>query len=598
MIKRTYLLILAGFIFLLPSFTHAQNNSFFTVFVGNYPDPQAEQFSLLKRYGFLYKEDLQQNISKVYLGGFDNRKEALALLNKIKPLYTEAAVVEQKYDPKNEVSVIQIATRVFTEGIQWQDFEQLDNLYMMINGDKIKIATGIYSSFDAARQDLDAIRAMGFKDAFIKNVNGVLLKKLSEFETGLKKPLIPIQLDNRPVAVSQPPQRTSVPRPKTVTPPAKGQAVVTRQPSSRGYESMIPMKGQSSVQPKSPQGYDDRSSYQAAKGGISQPDIRSQVKRASVLELQKVLRLAGTYDGDLDGYYGPGTTAGYQKIQQQNRDLQKYSVLSEYTDVAQADMRPLQQAINSLPTEPSASNVVAGSNEAIAKAYQAYSLFGSLGPTNEVNLLMNSAIKQAYNNAQTQGPAPFDYTATYAYNDWNQLVLHLLYIHGAPANSYAAPCWLIQEHPEVSAQAQSTFANMNTALPMQNCDRFMEWDEVKMLIAIANDMNGNQQPNPQEAASDASLRAQLYTTNASLENANQASYERWNRELWVALNQWSMSDPLHQRMVTSLKVAYFQSQIRLEDFFMDKGFKYEDASGLALATIETLVGRDLKRFLQ
>ncbi len=597
MIKKTYLLILLGCIFLLPSFTHAQQSSFFTVFVGNYPDPQAEQFSLLKRYGFLYKEDLQQNISKVYLGGFSNRKEAAALLSKIKPLYTEAAVVEQKFDPKNEVSVIQVATRIFTQDIEWEEFRKLDNLYAMIDGDKIKIATGIYPSFDAARQDLDAIRAVGFKDAFIKNVNGVLLKKLSVFETGLKQPLIPIQLEDRPVAVSQPSQRTTVRQPKTVNIPQKEETVAGRQASPRGYESMIPMKGQSSVQPKSPQGYDDPATYTATKGGLSQPDIRSQVKRASVLELQKVLKLAGTYNGELDGYYGPGTTAGYEKLRQQNRDIQKYSVLSQYTDVGQADMRPLQQAINSLPTDPSASNVVAGSNEAIAKAYQAYSLFGSLGPTNEVNLLMNSAIKQAYNAAQMQGPAPFDYTATYAYNDWSQLVLHLLYIHGAPANTYAAPCWLIQAHPQVSAQAQANYANMNASLPMQNCDQFMDWDEIKLLVAIANDMNGNQQPSPQEAAADASLRAQLYTTSASLENANQASYERWNRELWVALNNWGMSDPLHQRMITSLKVAYFQSQVRLEDFFMDKGFKYEDASGLALATLETLVGRDLKRFL-
>jgi hypothetical protein len=356
------------------------------------------------------------------------------------------------------------------------------------------------------------------------------------------------------------------------------------------------MKGQASVQPKSPTGYDDPSTYTGVKGAISQPNIRSQVKRASVLELQKILKLAGTYAGELDGYYGQGTSSGYQKITQQNRDLQKYSVLSQYTDVAQTDMRPLQQAINNLPSDPNAGNIVGASNEAIAKAYKAYSLFGSLGPTNEVNLLMNSAIKQAYAGATSQAPAPFDYSATYAYNDWNQLVLHLLFIHGSPGNAYSAPCWLIQAHPQVSAQAQAVYANMNTSMPMQNCDRFMEWEEVKMLMAITNDMNDNRQSNPQEEATDASLRAQLYTTSASLENANQASYERWNRELWVGLNNWAMGDPLHQRLVNALKVAYFQSQVRLEDFFMDKGFKYEDASGLALATLETLVGRDLKRF--
>lgn len=592
---KTYLLILLGTLFLFPSFTQAQQKAFYTVFVGNYPEPQASQFSLLKRYGFIYKEDLQQNLSKVYIGGFDNRKDAQELMNNIKPLYTEATVVEQKFDPKNEVTVIQVATRIFTQEIEWEEFEKLDNLYAIINDDKIKIVTGLYPSFDAARKDLDAIQDSGFEDAFIKNINGVMLKKLSEFETGIKEPLFPLSMDNRPVAVSQPSsQKTTVKKPSTSAPKRpKAEQVLTRQPNPRGYESMIPMKGQTDVRPKSPTAYEN---YTGVKGGVEQPDIRSQMKRRSVLELQKVLKLAGTYDAELDGYYGPATSSGYAQIKKQNRDLQKYAVLSQYSESAQADQRPLQQAINQLPNNPQAQNVLDGSNEAIAKAYQAYNLFKSLGPSNDVNLLMNSAIRQAYGNQQA--PAPFDPTATYAYNDWNQLVLHIMYLHAAPNNSFAAPCWLVQEHPQVTAQAQSVFANRNIgSFLMQNCDNFMEWEEIRMLSAIAGDINGNREVNPQEKASDASLRAQLYTTSASLENANQATYEQWNRDLWSGLNSWATTDPLHQRLVNALKVAYFQSQVRLEDFFMDKGFKYDEASGLALATLETIVGRDLQRFL-
>ncbi len=594
--KKTYLLILAGITFLFPSLVFGQSNTFYTVFVGNYPDPQAEQFSLLKRYGFLYKEDLQQNIAKVYIGGFDNKKAAVELMNKIKPMYTEASVVEQKLRPNNEVTVIQVATRIFNQEIEWQKFEPLQNLYAMIDGDKIKIATGIYPSFEAAKRDLEHIRASGFDDAFIKNVNETLIKGLSSFETGLKKPLIPIQLEDRPVAVSQSNNNAKIKRP---SPPAatKKEVITSRQPSPRGYESMIPMNGQPQVQPKSPNASNNNNTYSGVKGIDRQPNIRSQVKRTSVIELQKVLKLAGTYNGQLDGYYGPGTTAGYSTLMQQNRDLQKYAVLSQYAESGQADMRPLQQALNNLPNNPNAQSVIDGSREAIAIAYKAYRLFGSLGPTNEVNQMMNAAIKQAY-SGQFQGPAPFDYSATYAYNDWSQLVLHLLFIHGSPNNTYATPCWLVEKHPQESATAQAVFANLNSSsFLMQNCGNFMEWEEIRMLVAISSDMSGNRKVNPQEAAADASLRSQLYTTSAGLEKSNQATYERWNRDLWANLNNWSLSDPLHQRMVTSLKVAYFQTQVRLEDFFMDKGFKYNEASGLALATLESLVGRDLQRFM-
>ncbi len=596
---KSYLLILTGLLFLLPAFAFSQSNVFYTVFVGNYPDPQAEQFSLLRRYGFLYKEDLQQNISKVYIGGFDNKKEAAELMNNIKPLYTEAQVVEQKFDPKNEVTVIQVATRLFNQDIEWEAFEPLENIYAMIDGDKIKVATGIYPSFEAARRDLDAIRNMGFDDAFIKNVNGVLLKRLSEFETGLKKPVIPFQLEERPVAVSQDNQQTTVKRPGTKKgAPREEEPAVVQQPNPRGYESFIPMQNQPQVQPKNPQEYDNYASqYEGVKGIPAQPDIRSQIKRRSVLELQKVLKQEDTYQGELDGYYGPGTSAGYERIKNQSKELQKYALLSQYAATGSGiDARPLQQAINELPSDPSAQNVIDGSSVPIAKAYRAYTLFNALGPSNEINTLMNSAIKEAY--GLTQGPAPFDYSASYLYNNWNQLVLHILFLHAAPGNAYAAPCWLIEAHPQPVVQAQTAFANtgLNTFL-MENCDNFMKWEEIQMLTAIAEDMNGGRQANPQEAAADASLRAQLYTTTASLENANQATYEKWNRDLWTGLNNWAMADPLHQKLINALKVTYFQSQVRLEDFYMDKGFKYEEAAGLALATLEALVGRDLQRFL-
>ena len=74
------------------------------------------------------------------------------------------------------------------------------------------------------------------------------------------------------------------------------------------------------------------------------------------------------------------------------------------------------------------------------------------------------------------------------------------------------------------------------------------------------------------------------------------AFESWNNTIWSRLNAWSLRDPLHEKLVTALKVVYFQSQVRLEDYYMDKGFSESQSTGLALATLQSLVGYHLERF--
>lgn len=593
---RNYFLVLFACLCWSSPQLNAQGSSFYTVLVGNYPEPQRQEFSLLSRYGFIYSVDVNQNLSKVYIGGFDNEKEARELVNNIKAMYPSAQVEKIKADPTDEAIVIQVATRVFNQEIEWPKYEQLENIFALLNGDKVKVVTGIYPSMEAARNDLKEIRAGAFNDAFVKIVSRNHLIELNGFETGIKEPLIPIKLDGKRVAAKNGGNPISRPVSNSKRP--------ANNPNPRGYESVIP---------KSPYGNGQPSMYDndivanpniGVKGGdmnsgnVSRPEINSKIKRRSALELQKVLKSYGTYNGSLDGYYGPGTTSGYEAILQQNSDLQKYVILSQYQVGDSQDQRPLQQSINTLLEDPNATATIDGSNEAIAKAYQAYSLFNSLGPSNDVNLLMNEAIQQAYANMKTQVNAPFDYSATYAYNDWDQLVLHLHYIHGAPGNTYSAPCWLIKRHPAVSAEAQAAFAEIGSnSYLVQNCDEFMQWEEIKLLKAISNDMNAGQQGNPSASANQSSQRAQLYMTTAPLNNTNQQIYESWNRDLWTGLSGWATVDPLHKKMVDVLRVAYFQSQARLEDYYMSKGFNYDQAVGLSLATLKTVVGNDLQRFI-
>lgn len=599
---KNYFLILISFLFLSTNQNFAQSSNIYTVFVGNYPNPQRQEFSLLGRYGFIYSVQQNQNMSRVYLGGFEKEKNAKAMVQNIKAMYPNAAVEKRTANPNDEAIVIQVATRVFNQKINWPKYQKLENIFALLSGDKVKIVTGIYPNMEAARNDLKIIRSDGFSDAFLKVISRNMLIDLKAFETGIKEPVIPLNLDNNnnAVAVSNPGKTNVSPTNPALT------NTTAKTASPIGYESVIPRNPDFNAAPGSyEQGNPTNPANTVVAGNptikganSTTPKINSKIKRRSALELQKVLKAYGTYTGSLDGYYGPGTTAGYEAIKQQNKDIQKYAVLSQYSDTYGQDSRPLQQAINTLLSEPSAPGVIDGSNEAVAKAYQAYMLFSSLGPSNDVNLAMNTAIRLAYSNPQGSIAAPFDYTATYAYNDWNQLVLHLHFIHGAPNNTYAAPCWLIQRHPQISAEAQSLFARVNSnSYLVQNCDEFMQWEPIRMLKTVSADLNPD---NPNKTVSDATLasqRSQLYLTNVPLDKSNQLAYEGWNRDLWTGLNGWASVDPLHKRLVDVLRVAYFQSQVQLEDFFMNKGFNTEQATGLALATIKTVVGNDLERFL-
>ncbi|MBK8706015.1 MAG: hypothetical protein IPN33_22290 [Saprospiraceae bacterium] len=88
----------------------------------------------------------------------------------------------------------------------------------------------------------------------------------------------------------------------------------------------------------------------------------------------------------------------------------------------------------------------------------------------------------------------------------------------------------------------------------------------------------------------------MLTTTYSPTKDEQRKAESWNQQVWDGLNIWSAKDPMHQQMVTAFKVMYFQSQVRLEDYFIDRGFEAEEAKTLAIQMLQALVGVQLARF--
>jgi len=557
----------------------AQEETFYTVQVGNFVDAKSEDFEGVRSFGFVYARQLDNNLHQIYLGGFEEKSEAQRVAQQLRSRgYNSAAVRALNPREGRTLTVIQIETLRDDRPVDWAQYQQFENLHAILSEDKIKLAVGPYRNVEEARQKLTEIRKTEFSDAFIKRVNSVFLHEVGAFESGIKKPLIPLDLqaDNSRRPASQ-----------AGAPPARGI------PQSYG-----------DVSARSPEAGRGEATAGAAAPGSAEtatiPDIRSNVRRASVRELQKVLKAEGAYDGAIDGLYGSGTRSGYERLSREMRELQKYRILSRSLDLTinpGADDR-VQRAINNLLNNGSAINVLESSNAPAAKGYRAYVLFNSLGPGNEVNALMNEAIRQAYSGQRLANQAPFDYNATYAYQDLEQLILHLHYIHSAPGNDYAAPCWLYRRHPRETAAAYQRFANNpSLTLKIQSCDQFLQWPELRLATAIAFDLNPNQNLSTNRLQQAATQRAELYLAGTALPEYEKQAVTRWNRRLWEGLNRWSAADPMHSQIVKALKVAYYQSQVRLEDYFMDQGYNAEEAEGLALATLKTLVGYHLERFV-
>ncbi|NJL75439.1 MAG: hypothetical protein HC892_10840 [Saprospiraceae bacterium] len=170
---------------------------------------------------------------------------------------------------------------------------------------------------------------------------------------------------------------------------------------------------------------------------LSVPRIRSNVKRRSVLDLQTTLKSIKAYTGSIDGWYGEGTADAFAQAANNNAQYKKYKLLSQYANQLKSStdkttVSPLQTAINTLwEASEESYKVFTRSTQPLAKAYQAYWLFQKNGPSSGVNNLMNGAISAAFQGVNAANRPPLDPKATYAYNDLEQVIRHLVYIHRA-----------------------------------------------------------------------------------------------------------------------------------------------------------------------
>lgn len=408
----------------------------YTVELGAFQDVSQTDFAELLSLGFVYGNKVDNNVHQVYLGTFDELEQAEGITARMRQRgFTNARTLQRP--PGQAVVMIQLATKVVGTVLDYEKLGRVGNLFVEQTNDRLKLMTGAYPDQNAAKTALAAIREMGYRDAFAKTVDFNRLIPVGPFETGVKKPLIPINMTQQPAVPSAYEQRVVTPTPN----PAPQPNTTARTPAPTTYANTPGV-----TLPKA-----------------ATPTIRSRFKRESASRLQTVLKEKGFYSGAIDGYYGANTQAAYQSAFGQQPDVQKYRAL--------------------------------------------------------VPLL------------------------------------------AVPAD-----------------------------------EPVLRWPSSALLLAVSKDLAGGL-TDTQLAATAAATRRQLYASTSPLAPAAAARAGSWSKTLWTNLGKWAGEDPVHAHMVSAFRLAYFQTQVLLEDYYMDRGLAADAAKDLAVATLQHTVGPDLQRFL-
>ena len=562
----------------------------YTIHIGAFDKAQLSDFDGIRDIGYVYAFPLRDNLMQVFLGGYSSRKTARQLLPDVKESgYPDAYVMRRALDEGEEIATVQIALNKPGRDLDYGKYLQAGKIYISQNDNQLRVLSGQYETEEIAQKRANQLKRMGFADAIVKTMNTVELIKLTSFESGgaVADPIVEV------IETS----KGAEPEVKTET---------RNLPDSYDVlfkKSKNTSKGGTSIPTDIPDNFEGETERIIVpvkkEKKVDLPKIRVKVKRTSAIELQKVLKAQGVYNSGLDGYYGKGTAKGYADIKNNNYQIRKYLMLSEMmNEGANTNLKTsrLQTIVNNLLNEPADANTLLQAERSpLAKVYRAYILFQNGGQKDEVNRLMNAAIKQSFKGKKLKNAPRFDYNATYAYDNLEQLLKHLNYIH-AVSQDAEVPCWVFSQHPIEAADA---FASGGENLRMQNCGGdFMSWEETKLLKAIASDLDPSIGKDQDKLAAYTSKRVKLFIAPQKMTSGEATAVSVWHKTLWTEMESWGSADPIHEQRVTALKVAYFQSQVRVEDYFMNKGFTYKEAKPLAMCVLQTIVGKHFVNYMK
>ncbi len=579
-----------AFTFLFSASLTAQDADIYAVKLGQFINAKASAFSVVEDLGYLYAVKDAGTVKNVYIGGIKGKAEADRVVKTAQSRgYIDAQAENLTAKNAETTTVIQLAVRDARKEINWKEFSSAGRIFALVNGNQLKIVAGPYPDAQAAKAILPTVQRKGFSDAFVKNVSSALLHEVTPFESG----------DVDLAAVVPQPTKSNAPA-NTPAPAEKTETAKGNQPEEYAEDNKkmptVPSATKKSVPAaKTPAVKVDLPVKRPAKAPVltaPKPAIRKDVKRTSVLRLQEILKAEGTYNSSLDGFYGGGTKAAYEASRANNRQMIKYRALADYAKNSEPTARPgsLQYAVNGLWDDPkNAVLTLERSNAPVAKAYRAYWLHETTNNQAQVDALMAEAVREAFVGKKIQNAPQFDYKANYSYKNLDQLLQHLSYVQSADKEKIAVPCWFFDRYGVQALQAFGTAVDTGN-LTLQDCNGFIDWEELQVLNAVTDDLSAGTKVNTQKAAKQRARSIRLFLAPVAPTASELTALEIWSKKLMTETETRAKRDPLLAEIKTAFALSFYQSYVLLEDYFAAKGYNAADAKGLALAVLQANLG--------
>ena len=293
----------------------------FNVRIGTFQDVKAEDFGELRELGFVYGLPMEGQLTDVYIGNYTTEDRAAEVTADLQQRgFRNAAPFAVPVQGTETATYVQVALRSRGSTLKWAELERAGQLFVEAADGVTKVVAGPYPDAGTANAALARIRELGYTDAFTRSIKTGNLIPVGVFETGIKKPLIPIDLTRAPEqpSVLQTDPAPAAPAP-TPEPPAADTVV--------SQESVEEAAVASAVRP-----------VPVSTPNLPLIDVRT--KRHSAAELQRVLKEKGFYEGSIDGFYGPGTEGAFKTAWDGMEELRNYRLIAGMQDVQTSAAEP------------------------------------------------------------------------------------------------------------------------------------------------------------------------------------------------------------------------------------------------------------------
>jgi len=529
----------------------------YTIQLGKYPQASLAAFQKIAHLGFLYAHTADSSGTEVCLAGFETRERAEESLANLRRLgYTKAELTRKDLKTGKLRVYLQLGSVDRKMAVDWQKFHSVSSLFGLPTADALKILTGPFTSLAEAKTEGNVLAGKGLPGTFPREINELAIFPIGAFES------------NRLVRNPQ----------KDTVLPARNQSEV---PATKPAVSFWPP---ATLNPKMG----------------AEPAISSSMKRNSVLSLQQVLKAEGFYSGAVTGYYQEATRAAFEAALKQSPEMRPFVHDDEPSAKSTSDPDRLADVLENLTAQGNPTVALEKFADPLAKGYLGYLTYLQKGPNQETDRLMNEALRGDFSGAPKSPPNMpfFDFKAVYAYPSLHQTILHLFYLHSAPDNSIPTPCWLHNAHPGETQAALRRYQEVKVLqAQVRGCDYLQDWRDVRLLKQVVSYLGGKQ-PEPVELMKAAEERALLLQNAQALDEKASAAALSRQMEVWNKMEAWGRKDPINVRMLNALKLAYYQSLVRVEDFFLKKDLPGADARTLAIATLDTFTAPYLDRFMK